>query len=212
MFDEPDERRHDSGAADPNWVEVNSILSVSERGALWFELAVQAVSGHAQFRGALLRHDEKPLVLVGDDLVVPPSGLEFRGSGIWVELVCETPMSHWSYGLEAFALALDSPTELAHTGRGHRAALGWELEFESDGDAEPWGDGYFQSGELHGLVLTADGEETWTGPATRGHCWGLAAVERLRIAASAAAPIGWVAVPGHQPVTVGEDPGGVSVT
>ncbi len=212
MFDEADERRHDSGVTDPNWVEVNSILSVSERGAVWFELAVQAVSGLAQFRGALLRHDEKALVLVADDLVVPTSGLEFRGSGIWVELVCEAQLSHWSYGLEAFALALDSPTELAHTGRGHRAALGWELEFEADGSAEPWGDGYSQLGEVHGLVLTTDGEETWAGPAIRGHCWGLAPAERLRVAASAAAPIGWVAVPGLQPVTVGEDPGGVSVT
>ena len=39
----------------------------------------------------------------------PRQGLEVRADGLWGELMCETPLEHWSYGLEAFGVALDDP-------------------------------------------------------------------------------------------------------
>ena len=214
MIDEASEARQDAAANDPAWVERYSLLGVTATGCVWSELAILAGEGIAQFRATLLRSDERPLVLLAEDLTLPSKGLEFRGSGIWVELVCETPLTHWSYGLEAFALALDSPTELAHTGMGNRAPLGWELEFETGGDESMtthWGTGYTQHGELHGIVLTGDGQAPWSGPAIRGHSWGVEPAAPLQIQRVGGRPLGWVAVPGHQAVTVGEDPGGVSV-
>ena len=49
--------------------------------------------------------------------------------------MCEEPGRRWTYGLEAFALAVDDPAELLGRGYGHRVPLGWELEFEAPADA-----------------------------------------------------------------------------
>lgn len=114
---------------------------------------------------------------------VPGHGLELRTSGLWVEMVCEQPFHHWSYGLEAFALALDDPAELLGRGLGLRVPLGWELEFESDeepqwlgppfeGDDRPAFGAYRQLGAAHGLLLTDDGETPIEGRAVRSHAWG----------------------------------------
>src|SRR5512134_1720779 len=47
------------------------------------------------------------LVVVRDTDVAPPRRseiLDVRAEGLWMELVCETPNEHWSFGLEAFAV------------------------------------------------------------------------------------------------------------
>lgn len=114
---------------------------------------------------------------------VPGQGLELRTSGLWVEMVCEQPLRHWSYGLEAFALALDDPAELLGRGLGMRVPLGWELEFEADdepqwlgppfeGDVRPAFGAYRQLGAAHGLLLTEDGETPIEGRAVRSQAWG----------------------------------------
>jgi hypothetical protein len=99
---------------------------------------------------------------------------ELRSSGLWVDLVTETPSVHWSYGLEAFALAIDRPDELLGRGYGHRTPLGWELEFESDPARldRPAPGVEHQPGRVDGLLLTApdggqgprDGEPASEGP------------------------------------------------
>ncbi len=98
-------------------------------------------------------------------------GWELRASGLWAEQVCERPFDHWSYGLEAFALAIDDPDELIRRGLGHRVPLGWELDFVADGPPEPVaGDdpgSFTQTGTTEGLVLTAAGEKAITAPARR---------------------------------------------
>jgi hypothetical protein len=73
-----------------------------------------------------------PLVIVVDDLETSHDRWEFRTSGLWAEAICEQPGRHWSFGLEAFAVAIDHPDELLGRGYGHRTPLGWELDFESD--------------------------------------------------------------------------------
>ncbi|MEZ5342690.1 MAG: hypothetical protein R2706_14955 [Acidimicrobiales bacterium] len=217
MVSTADEGRRLPVSDDASWCDQFAMLGVGPGGCIWFDFALRPQAAVGQFRAVLLRPEGKPLVLVADELALPRAGLEFRGSGIWVEAVCETPLVHWSFGLEAFALALDSPTELAHTGMGHREPFGWELEFEVDTvtsssrGPQPWGSGYTQTGELHGVILTDDGETPWAGRAIRGHIWGPDAAPPLQLNDRPDPPLGWVAVPGWQAVTVGQDAGGVSV-
>ena len=73
----------------------------------------------------------QPIVIADVGAPPPNPGLEVRTSGLWADHVCESPYEHWSYGLEAFALALDDPAELLGRGFGDRVPLGWELEFEA---------------------------------------------------------------------------------
>ncbi len=130
-----------------------------------------------EFVAVVLSSGALPVVVVECDISIPTRGWEIRASGLWADHVCEKPLAHWSYGLEAFALAVESGTELEPDGRGERVPLGWELEFEADGDPE-WSTGeeswhgYVQFGQVHGLLLDADGETEFTGAGTRGHWWG----------------------------------------
>ncbi|MEM8923304.1 MAG: hypothetical protein AAGD35_07350 [Actinomycetota bacterium] len=126
-----------------------------------------------------------PIVIADLDGPSPNPGLEVRTSGLWADHLCEQPYRHWSYGLEAFALAVDRPDELLGRGLGDRVPLGWELEFESDEEPEWLGppevdaddiwpdDGaYRQLGVAHGLLLTGSGEVAVEGRALRTHRWG----------------------------------------
>ncbi len=124
-----------------------------------------------------------PLTISELDARPPGQGIEVRTSGLWADHVCEDPYVHWSYGLEAFALALDDPVELLGRGLGHRVPLGWELDFEATDEPQWLGGegpdhhaagsgGYRQLGTAHGLVLTAAGEHPVEGRAVRSHAWG----------------------------------------
>jgi hypothetical protein len=118
----------------------------------------------------------RELVAVRDHDVDPPRGasLELRASGLWAELTCETPLDHWSGGLEAFGVAMDDPSEAYGDERGQPVAVGFDLEWEASSPCRPLpGDrAYVQPCAVHGEVLlgrermdlTADG--VWT------HEWG----------------------------------------
>lgn len=101
---------------------------------------------------------------------------ELRTSGLWAEQVRERPFDHWSYGLEAFALAIDEPDELTRRGLGHRVPLGWELDFVADAAPETAAAGdpgsFTQTGTIEGLVLTGNGEQSIAGRARRAHWLG----------------------------------------
>ncbi len=116
----------------------------------------------------------EPLVISDFELPVPPDRWEFRSDGVWVEFVCEIPMVHWSYGLEAFALGLDDRRELLDRGYGRRTPLGWELEFTATEEADETPAGpYHQAGTVEGLLLDEDGEhEVASMVASRWHWWG----------------------------------------
>ena len=68
--------------------------------------------------------------LVVRDLEVPPprrsTVIELRGDGLWTEVTCETAHEHLSFGLEAFGLRVDDPSEEI----GERIAVGYDLEWE----------------------------------------------------------------------------------
>jgi hypothetical protein len=73
------------------------------------------------------------LVVVRDPDVAPPRRgrlLDVRSDGLWMELVCETPGEHWTYGVEAFAVRLDDPHDALHGEIGERLPMGVDLEWE----------------------------------------------------------------------------------
>jgi len=122
-----------------------------------------------------------PVAMIEADIPIPADRWEFRTSGLWVEQVCETPHEHWSYGLEAFALELDNPTELIRTGYGTRVPMGWELDFTAlsaarwllvGADPLEIAGAYTQRGDLSGLLLDREGEHPTSAPAQRWHWWG----------------------------------------
>jgi hypothetical protein len=106
------------------------------------------------------------LVAVRDhEVPLPRAGLEVRADGLWGELVCETPLEHWSVGLEAFGIAYDDPADAWGDEWGERLPVGLDLEWEATADpgsvppAGPAPDpgpgalAYAQPGRVHGAIL-----------------------------------------------------------
>lgn len=148
-------------------------------------LAIRAAGRRAWWWAAVVG-DDVPFVLVRDHDVDPPKPgtLEIRASGLWAEPVCETPGEHWSVGLEAFGVALDDPVEAYRSERGDVTALGFDLEWEADGEpaaGDQPGDSHLaQPSAVHGDVLVGrrrfaiDGRGLWqhqSGPRDWGQAW-----------------------------------------
>lgn len=147
----------------------------SPNGPALVRLTVMAEAslGRVEFTGVLLRAGRRPIVVTDDDIALPAIGWELRTSGLWADHICETPLDHWSYGLEAFGLAVDDAAELLVTGMGERTPLGWELEFEARATSAFVDDSdYRQLGIGHGLLLDASGRHEIDGMAVRCHWWG----------------------------------------
>lgn len=188
------ERRHDLPTAGP-WREQHRVVGrcavrsghlVGPIGVA-FQVGVHVAGSvrQASFQASVaFAVDERPpIVLAEEGIPVPVNGWELRTSGLWADHNCETALEHWSYGLEAFALAIDEPAELLGRGYGDRTPLGWELDFEATEAVTPIGEsstslagsdleGYAQPGRLHGLVQFADGEVEVDDVATRWRWWG----------------------------------------
>lgn len=187
MIDPRFERRvspPDEAGAARAWTEAHRLLAVADHGALALATSIEIHAGprSAVFRAAVFGLSGRPTVITEHDIPVPERGWELRASGLWVDQVCESPLEHWSYGLEAFGLAIDEPGELLGRGYGERVPVGWELDFSGrPTDAAPVGPRpeaaagrYVQPGRIDGLLLSAAGEHPIRGPAVRAHGWGLA--------------------------------------
>ncbi|MDH4279601.1 MAG: hypothetical protein OEZ14_04665 [Acidimicrobiia bacterium] len=139
------------------------------RGVAGFQTVVFGLESTAS---PLPSSGPRPIVISALDITFG-QGWELRTSGLWAEQVRERPFDHWSYGLEAFALAIDEPDELIRSGLGHRVALGWELDFIANGPPEvaagSQSGSFTQTGTIEGLLLTGDGEQPFEGPARRSH-------------------------------------------
>jgi len=110
------------------------------------------------------------LVAVRDhEVPLPRTGLEVRADGLWGELVCETPLEHWSVGLEAFGLGYDDLADAWGAEWGDRLPVGLDLEWEATaepGDTPPAGPlpegpdalGYAQPGRVNGEILVGPSE------------------------------------------------------
>ena len=179
MTSASDEQRHPPGP-DPLWEESWYFDFVSPDGSLggYVRLGVVPREGATWFWAALVGRG-RPLVTLRDHDVETPRGraLEARAGGLWVDLVCETPLEHWSVGLEAFGVALDDPAEAYRGERGHPTALGLDLEWEAGGAPVagghgPAGAGYGQACAVHGDVLVGRERIAFDGAGWRTHAWG----------------------------------------
>jgi hypothetical protein len=84
------------------------------------------------FSATLTIPDGGVVVVRDDEVPVPRRGSStIRADALWAELVCETPGEHWSFGLEAFGLRVDTAAEAATAEVGERVAVGYDLEWET---------------------------------------------------------------------------------
>lgn len=163
-----DEHRRPPGS-EPWWADAWEIDFAAEgpEGAVggFVRLALLPNQGRAWWWTSLLT---PRLVAVRDhEVPLPRAGLEVRADGLWGELVCETPLEHWSVGLEAFGVAYDDPADAWGDEWGERLAVGLDLEWEATAEpggvppsgpapGGPAGAGYAQPGRVHGEILLTE--------------------------------------------------------
>ncbi len=210
-FTDADERPHPSaarvgGAASLEWWGFDWISPDASMAG--FSRLLLPPTGPATWWSAMVGTD-RPYLLVRDDEVDRPSwarGLETRGS-LWASITCEDAFTHWSVGLESWAVEFACGDEHDAWGheRGGKDGLCLEQEWEDDGGRELTIDtGYVRWGRTYGDVLigTGDHHETVTAdgwPGVRWHAWGVPrATSRC-----------WRATPGDPTATVVEEHGSV---
>jgi hypothetical protein len=135
-------------------------------------LTLRPAEHTAWLAAALVRTGEPLVSITAADVAIPSRGLEVRTDGIWACLTCESPGSHWSVGLEAFAVALDDPFDAWRGARGALVPFGLDLEWEAEAAAEWRGDGYGQHCRVTGDVLLGPERIELTIPGHRRHRWG----------------------------------------
>ena len=171
-----DEARHRAGS-DPTWEESWWFTFASSDGALGgsLRLALLPHLGRSWVWCDVVGEDRRLVTVVEHEAPLPrPTALDLRCEGLWTDVVCETPLEHWSVGLEAFGVALDDPLDALRGLRGDRVGVGFDLGWEAEGPAraDPTGHGYAVPAEVHGEVLlgtevlAVDGWGSWT------HAWG----------------------------------------
>lgn len=182
-----DEARHPPPSPRiPGWCEWWSFDACSPDGSigLFVRLALHPGLRRCSYWAGLVGRRRPYLLVRDDDLDLPPAsvGLEVRGS-LWAACTCEVPGSHWTLGLESWAVAFAEGDELDAWGleRGGREGLALDLSFEDEpelgGGPCPVEEGWWRAGRLWGEVLVGSGNrheelaaEGW--PAVRRHCWG----------------------------------------
>jgi hypothetical protein len=182
-----DEGRHAPPAPRvAGWCEWWSFDACSPDGSsgLFVRLALHPGLRRCSYWAGLVARRRPYLLVRDDDLDLPPPsvGLEVRGS-LWAACTCEAAGSHWTLGLESWAVAFSEGDELDAWGheRGGREGLALDLSFEDEpalgGGACPIEEGWWRAGRLWGEVLVGSGGhhdeldvKGW--PAVRRHCWG----------------------------------------
>ena len=99
---------------------------------------------------------QRPLVLVVDpklQIRELSQYLEFRAEGIWAQHVCETPLEHWSVGLEAFGVSLETVEDAMGDQWGNRTGVGLDLEWERVDNPEPTDTGFRKRCSVAGEAL-----------------------------------------------------------
>ena len=170
-----DEGRHRPGGG--AWEESWDFTFHTEGAELggYLRIALHPSSGLAWCWAALVGRRRRLLSVVDAEVALPRGrGLDLRTEGLWAAAELETPMEHWTVGLEAFGVELDDPTEAWRSCRGDRAPLGFDLEWETTGAAVALADGagYHLACQVHGEVLVGDATSTVAGWGARSHAWG----------------------------------------
>lgn len=133
--------------------------------------------GTVWYWGCLVGEGQPPVTVIDHDVPLPPNGsLEVRTSGLWADHNCETPLEHWSLGLEAFAVALEDPADAYGSMWGDRVPFGFDLEWETDGEVfcyPPGVDRYEMPCRVHGEVLVGADTIEIDAVGQRDHSWGV---------------------------------------
>jgi hypothetical protein len=173
-----------SNAANPSnaersWSEVWQLDAATDDGAgLTVRLECFPVARVAWFWTYLVLPDRSgPIVVRDHEVTLPRQGLEIRAEGLWAELWCETPLEHWTYGLEAFAVALDDPSDALAGEIGERLPVGldleWEIAYAPHGAPDDWPvASYVIPGIVHGDVLLGRERFEFDGRGEHGRSWG----------------------------------------
>ncbi len=190
-----DERPHqppddgDGAAPDVPWSDSWVFDFAAADGTLggWVRITRFPELGRSWYEAVVAGPRQQLLTVVDHDVPFRSSALEVRTTGLWADHVCETPLDHWTVGLEAFALGVDDPRDLDgppgqdHADvRGDRVPLGFDLEWEADGPAvEPPGGtgpgvvgGFVQASRVHGELLLGDAEIDLHAVGARHRRWG----------------------------------------
>ena len=175
--------QHASGP-DRWWSEAWHLDAVAPDGTgLTVRLDCYPNQGVAWYWAYLVRPDlPGPLVVRDHEVPLPRQGLEVRAEGLWAELWCETPLEHWTYGLEAFGVRLDHPADALTAGEhgeiGERLPIGLDIEWEVAGPRHErpaaWPvAGVVQPGTVHGEVLVGRARFELDCRGERRHTWGV---------------------------------------
>jgi hypothetical protein len=175
--DPSDERRHRPGA-EALWNESWYFDFVARDGSVggYVRLGLYPGLGTAWYWACFTGPDRRTVMVVDHEVPLPTSTLEVRAEGLWADHNCETPLDHWSLGLEAFGIALDEAADAYRGMVGERVPLGLDLEWETDGEvfAYPSGlDRYEVPCRVHGEVLVGKERFEVDGPGQRDHSWGV---------------------------------------
>lgn len=170
------ENRHEPGA-DPTWEESWHLDFWSEKAEVggYVHMAVLPNTRKCRYWACLVGSSRTLVSVIDKEAPTPKApGLEFRASGLWTDLIVQTPMEHMTVGLEAFGVALEDPTEVYRKGWGDREALGFDLEWETM--SHPFdrrdGDGYELACKVHGEILVGSEVLDLDGWGRRSHRWG----------------------------------------
>jgi len=172
-----DEDRHQAGA-ETLWGESWYFDFADAESSIggYVRLGLYPNLGVAWYWAYLVRPGQA-LIAVRDHEVELPRGkaLEVRGEGLWSALTCEETNTHWTVGLEAFAVALEHPADAYRGERGDRVALGFDLEWEASGPVFRYSvlTRYEQPCQVHGDILLDDSRFSFAGPGQRDHSWGV---------------------------------------
>ena len=148
----------------------------------WVHFTYDQSSRKAWYVTALLGVDRQLVLVVDPKIPIPRLSqyLEFRAEGIWAQHVCETPLEHWTVGLEAFGVTLETAEDAMGNQWGKRTGVGLDLEWERIEDTEETVTGFRQRCSVSGEVLIDEQAFDLHVDGWRSRSWGpdLGLVER----------------------------------
>ena len=148
----------------------------------WVHFTYDQSSRKGWYVTALLGVDRQLVLVVDPKIPIPRLSqyLEFRAEGIWAQHVCETPLEHWTVGLEAFGVTLETAEDAMGNQWGKRTGVGLDLEWERIEDTEETLTGFRQRCSVSGEVLIDEQAFDLHVDGWRSRSWGpdLGLVER----------------------------------
>jgi len=165
------------GAVGDAWSETWCFDFAAADGAVGGWVRLTRLVDRIWYEAALAGPRRQLLAVLDHDVPFGSNPMELRTTGLWADHICETPLDHWTVGLEAFALGVDDPLELHGRQLGDRVALGFDLEWETagpvlDAAGDPGVVGYELPCQVHGEVLVGPSVIDFDGVGSREHAWG----------------------------------------